>query len=206
MTSLETAYDADGPEAARAKYEAWAATYEAELLAGGYRLPWIMATAVAAHVAADAGPILDAGCGSGLQAEPLAHLGYNQITGIDLSPAMLALARSKGIYADLRTATLGNPLGLPSNHFAATMTSGTITPGHAPPHSFDELIRVTRPGGKLIFSMRHDPGQDPAYLAAIAEYAAQGAWREVFRTPTFHTIPKGAPDVMNAVHICQVLV
>ncbi len=205
MTELSRAYDAQTPDATRAKYNAWADTYETELLAGGYRLPWIMATAVAAHLPRDAGPILDAGCGGGLQVEPLHLLGYRGFTGLDLSPGMLDVARGKGLYDHLIEAALGDPLPFETGQFAATMTAGTITPGHAPPEAFDELIRVTRTGGLLVYSMRHDAGQEAAYLDAIAGYAARGAWREIYRTPVFHTIPVGAPDVMNAVHVCEIL-
>lgn len=205
MAQLDKAYDAATPEAAKAKYNAWADGYETELMSGGYRLPWIMAAAVAAHVPRDAAPLLDAGCGGGMQAEPLHLLGYRGFTGLDLSPGMLEVARAKGLYDNLIEAALGGPLPFADGQFAATMTAGTITPGHAPPDAFDELIRVTRGGGHLIYSMRHDCGQDPAYLDAIARYEADGAWREIYRTPHFHTIPVGAPEVMNAVHICEVL-
>jgi predicted TPR repeat methyltransferase len=205
MAELDKAYDAASPQAAQAKYNAWADTYETELMAGGYRLPWIMAAAVARFVPCDATPILDAGCGGGLQMEPLHLLGYRGVTGLDLSPGMLDVARAKGIYDSLVEAALGGPLPFETAHFAATITAGTITPGHAPPEAFDELIRVTRPGGWLIFSMRHDPGQEASYLDAIRRYEADGAWREVYRTPVFHTIPVGAPEVRNAVHVCEVL-
>ncbi len=206
MTRLGQAYDAATPEAAKEKYNAWADSYETELMAGGYRLPWIMAAAVAAHVPRDAKPLLDAGCGGGLQVEPLHLLGYRGFTGLDLSPGMLDVARGKGLYDELIEAALGGPLPFAEGRFAATMTAGTITPGHAPPEAFDELVRVTRRGGILIYSMRHDAGQEPAYLDAIARYEAEGAWREIYRTPVFHTIPVGAPEVMNAVHVCEVLV
>ena len=205
MSELEHAYDASTPQAAREKYEAWANSYETELMSGGYRLPWIMAAAVARFVPVENTPILDAGCGGGLQAEPLTALGFSGLVGLDLSPSMLAVARAKGIYDDLVEAALGARLPFVDNTFAATMTSGTITPGHAPPEAFDELLRVTRPGGTLIYSLRHDAGQDPAYLDAIERYEADGAWREIYRTPVFYTIPQGAPDVQNAVHVCEVL-
>jgi len=205
MSNLERVYDATTPDAARAKYDAWADTYETEVMAGGYRLPWVVAAAFAAFVPRDIAPILDAGCGSGMQVEPLHLLGYRGFVGLDLSPEMLKIARSKGLYDELKIAALGETLPFDTNHFAATLTSGTITPGHAPPHAFDELVRVTRPGGHLIYSMRHDASQDPAYLDAIAAYEAKGAWREIFRTPTFVGIPNGAPDLNSVVHICEVL-
>ncbi|MBF9044189.1 methyltransferase domain-containing protein [Rhodobacterales bacterium HKCCE4037] len=206
MSALDKAYDATSPEAAKAKYNAWADSYEAELMAGGYRLPWIAAAAFAAHVPRGTTPILDAGCGGGLQAEPLHLLGYAGMTGLDLSPGMLEVARAKGIYETLVEGALGDDLPFESNHFAATMSVGVITPGHAPPNSFDELVRVTKPGGWLVFALRHDDGQDLAYLDAIARHEAEGSWREVFRSPLFLTIPVGAPEVKNRVHVCEILV
>ncbi|MEJ6388043.1 class I SAM-dependent DNA methyltransferase [Gymnodinialimonas ulvae] len=206
MAELDKAYDATTPEAAQAKYNAWADRYETELMAGGYRLPWIMAAAVARFVPVDAMPILDAGCGGGLQMEPLHALGYRGVTGLDLSPGMLEVARAKGIYDTLVEDALGGDLPFETGQFAATISAGTITPGHAPPEAFDDLIRVTRKGGWLIYSMRHDAGQEAAYLEATRRYEAAGAWREVYRTPVFQTIPVGAPEVRNAVHVCEVLV
>jgi SAM-dependent methyltransferase len=47
------------------------------------------------HLAASCdGPILELACGTGRILEPLAAKGY-QVTGVDVSPAMLALARQK---------------------------------------------------------------------------------------------------------------
>ncbi len=45
--------------------------------------------------------ILDAACGTGLSTFPMARMGYD-VTGIDISPAMLAPAREKAAAEDLR--------------------------------------------------------------------------------------------------------
>lgn len=68
------------------------------------------------------GPLLELGCGSGRLLVPLAHAGY-RVTGVDLSPAMLDIARAKVAAADLAdrviliegdyaTAPLGGPFRL----------------------------------------------------------------------------------------------
>jgi SAM-dependent methyltransferase len=68
------------------------------------------------------GPILELGCGAGRALLPLARAGY-AVTGVDLSPAMLAVARDKAqaagltdrvtlIEGDFATATLGGPYRL----------------------------------------------------------------------------------------------
>ena len=85
------------PEEARSAYDDWAESYEADLCATGYRIPAMIAAVFTRYVPADAAPILDAGCGGGIQAEPLAELGFGPMTGIDLSDGMLEIARSKAL-------------------------------------------------------------------------------------------------------------
>lgn len=201
---IDRVYGAKSQDDQEAAYDEWSARYERDLCAMGYRLPAVAAAVFAGHVPGDAGPILDAGCGGGLQAEPLSALGYGPIVGIDLSEGMLSVARSKGIYAELYRMALGGRLDFPDDCFAAVFSTGAITPGHAPPESFDDLIRVTRPGGRLVFSLRVDAGQDPAYAAACDRLAAAGRWRHVFSTAEFLAMPYGEPDVRSRVHVYEV--
>ena len=51
---------------------------------------------------------------------------------------------------------MGEPLGMPSGEFDAAISVGTLTLGHAPAGSLDELVRVTTPGGYVVFSLRPD--------------------------------------------------
>jgi SAM-dependent methyltransferase len=186
-------------------YDAWAARYEPDLFGMGYRIPAVLAGVFARFVPADAAPILDAGCGGGVQAEALALLGYGPITGIDLSEGMLGVARAKGVYANLRRMMLGEPLDFPDDNFAAVLSTGTITPRHAPPHSLDELIRVARPGAPIVFSLRDDPAQEPDYPAAVARLEAEGRWRPLFSTPSFRSMPYGEPEITHRIHVFEVL-
>ena len=201
---VDRSYHAATPAEAQANYDVWAASYEPDLCAMGYRIPAMIAAVFTRFVPADAAPILDAGCGGGIQAEPLVELGYGPITGIDLSEGMIAVARAKTLYADFKQQTLGEPLDFPTDHFAATISSGVITPGHAPAHSFDELVRITRPGGHIIFSMRSDPSQQPQYPAAIDRLVRSGAWTHVFSTNGFHSLPYGEPEVIHQIHVYEV--
>ena len=125
----------------------------------GYRIPAVIAAVVPRFIPANTAPILDAGCGGGIQAEPLAMLGYGPFTGIDLSEGMLEVARAKNLYRELRQMTLGEKLDFPDDKFAAIISSGTITPHHALPKSFEELIGIARRGGPIIFNVRDDPAQ-----------------------------------------------
>lgn len=201
---VDRSYHASSPDEARAAYDDWSSNYEADLCAMGYRIPAVIASVFTRYVPQDTAPILDAGCGGGIQSEALAHLGYGQITGIDLSEGMMEVARAKGFYAELKQQTLGEPLDFPENHFSAVISAGTITPGHAPAHSFDELVRVASPGARIIFSLRSDTKQLPDYPAALKRLSDAGAWAHVFSTEGFHSMPYGEPDVIHQIHVYEV--
>lgn len=204
LPRMHAVYTATSDEDQKAAYDDWAPTYDADLLSWGFRLPAITAAAFARTVDIDAEPILDAGCGTGLQSDPLAAMGYGPIIGVDLSPGMLASAARKGIYAELRPMQLGKRLDFADDTFAATLAIGCITPGHAPPSAFAELIRVTRAGGHVVFSMRVDTGQDPAYLDAIESHTKTGHWRERWCTPRFHMLPEVEPELEHVVYVFDV--
>ena len=203
-TGVARSYRAETLEEQQAAYDSWAEQYEIDLCAMGYRIPAVMAAVATRFIPASATPILDAGCGGGIQAEPLAMLGYGPITGIDLSEGMLEVARAKNLYSELRQMTLGEELGFPDDAFAAVISSGTITPHHAPPKSFEELIRIAKPGAPIIFSMRDDPAQEPGYPEAVKALADAGRWQEVFSTASFHSMPYGEPEITHRVHVYEV--
>lgn len=204
MSEVSKSYGAKSPEEQQAVYDDWAGRYEADLCAMGYRIPAMAAALFTRHVPGHAAPILDAGCGGGIQAEPLDAVGYGPITGIDLSEGMLGIARAKGIYAELRRMTLGERLDFPDGRFEASLCIGAITPGHAPPDSLDELIRVTAPGGRIVFSLRDDPGQDPAYPAAVERLVEAGRWMPVAATGSFASMPYGEPDITHRLLVYEV--
>lgn len=204
-TDVSRSYQASTIEEQQSAYDNWALKYEQDLCAMGYRIPANIASVFVQFVAKEAAPILDAGCGGGIQAEPLALLGYRSIHGMDLSDGMLDVARSKSFYTELKQMAMGERLDYPDNHFAATLCSGTITPGHAPPHSFEELIRVTQPGALVIFTLRTDPKQLPEYPQTLDRLESEGKWKHVFTTSSFHSMPYGEPEITHAVYVYEVI-
>ncbi|HCK75775.1 MAG TPA: class I SAM-dependent methyltransferase [Gammaproteobacteria bacterium] len=204
-TAVARSYRAETLEEQQAAYDSWAKRYEIDLCAMGYRIPAVLAGVSTRFIPSTAAPILDAGCGGGIQAEVLAMLEFGPIIGIDLSEGMLEIARAKSIYSDLQRMTLGEKLDFGENTFAAVISSGTITPRHAPPSSFEELIRVTEPGGAIIFSLRDDPAQDPEYPETVKKLTEEGLWREVFSTSSFHGMPYGEPEITHRVHVYEVI-
>ena len=152
--ALDMVYAARTPEELSRAYAAWAAAYDGETAALGYWLPSLITSWVARHVPAGEGPLLDAGCGTGLSGPCLKALGYDDLAGLDLSQDMLAIAGSRNAYRDLRQATLGGPLPWPDGHFRAFFSTGVFTIAHAPASGLHELVRVTRKNGHAIFTVR----------------------------------------------------
>jgi ubiquinone/menaquinone biosynthesis C-methylase UbiE len=94
------------------------------------------------------GRALDAACGTGRYAAFLAELGH-QVTGVDISPGMLALARAKVPDGDFRIGDLAQ-LPLPENDVDLLVCALALT--HVPDVApvLAEFARVLRPGGNLV--------------------------------------------------------
>ena len=153
---VQRVYESRNNDELASNYDAWSNTYEQDTIENWGRLdPDVGAEIFAEHVPTDA-RILDAGAGTGIVGKLLSDKGYRKIAGIDLSEGMLQQARSKGVYQELRQMTLGERLDFPDDAFDAVVSICVFTQGHARPGSFDELIRVTRPGGKIVFGLRTD--------------------------------------------------
>ena len=83
-------------------YDNWARKYENELLNEyGYCAHIIASEALLKHETRKDCEIIDIGCGTGLVAEKLISLGFSNITGLDVSSKMIAIAKRKGIYKKL---------------------------------------------------------------------------------------------------------
>lgn len=189
-------YAAGGdPSTLAAEYDAWAEGYESDLASLGYRYPIAVAGMAGRHLPADAEPILDAGAGTGLIGEALALLGYRRLVALDLSAGMLRVAAAKGVYEATRVGVLGERLDLPDGGFGAMVCAGTLTSGHAPPDCLDDLLRVVRRGGLLLFTISGD-GLAAGFGDKLAALAAAGRWTRVAATGPFRAMPGGAAEAM----------
>ncbi len=175
------------------RYDAWAEQYDADLHSYGYRSPALVAGIMGCYVPRDSAPILDAGAGTGIIGEVLHILGYQGIVALDLSEGMLEVAARKGVYSDLRQAALGEELDFPTDHFAAVVSAGTFVTGHAPPNSLDELIRVTRPGGHLVFTVRADAYHRGGFKEKQEELQQANLWQLVEVVGPYVSVP-GSDD------------
>lgn len=185
-------------------YDAWAETYEQDTSDNwGRRDPDVGVEVFAKHVPTDAN-ILDARAGTGLVGRLLSERGYGNIVGIDLSEGMLEQSRAKGVYRDLRQMVMGERLDFPDDRFDAAISIGVLTQGHARPDSFDELVRVVKPGGKIAFGLRTDMYEEQGFEDKQAELEAEGKWRLAERSEPFVAMPKGQPDKLNEIWVYEV--
>lgn len=151
-------------------YDGWADAYEQELLEEwGYTSPQKAVQLLSDIMTLQGMRVLDAGCGTGLVGALLKKSGAASLTGIDYSPGMLAKAEAKQVYDSLDKMDMNEPLPLPSNSFDATTCIGTFTATHVKPDAVKELVRVTRSGGALVFTVRDEYWQATNFVDLITE-------------------------------------
>jgi SAM-dependent methyltransferase len=112
------------------------------------------------------GHVVDLGCGSGIVVRALADAGFTT-TGVDLSPAMIAIAARESPTTTLHTGSLYDVtlpaadailvIGEPLNYLERDASGRTRAPPLAP--FFKKVARALSPGGLLVFDVIVDgPG------------------------------------------------
>ena len=188
------------------KYDEWARYYDNDLTEHfGYELPARVAALVTKYIINQEDLILDAGCGTGLVGQLLSALGFNNIVGIDLSLGMLAVAKEKQAYKALHQRTLGENLDFETDSFDSVVCVGTLTIGHAPASSLEELVRVTKSLGYIIFTMRNDVYEVHGFKEKQDELVECSAWELIEVTQEFLGLPKGEPDSHSRIYVYRVL-
>ncbi|MFE1831805.1 class I SAM-dependent methyltransferase [Streptomyces yangpuensis] len=131
--------------------EAYAAENENSLVNAHYERPAMLA--LAGDV--EGRRVLDAGCGAGPLTAALRDRGA-VVTGLDVSAAMLALARRRlGDGAALHRADLRDRLPFADAEFDDVIASLVLHYLEDWGPTLSELRRVLRPGGRLIASVDH---------------------------------------------------
>ena len=185
------------------RYDQWAGEYDRDLDEDfAWNAPDTAARVLAGLVPADAS-VLDAGAGTGLAGERLAAAGFTNMAAMDISQGMLDVAESKNVYNAFHQMVMGETLGFETDQFDAVISVGVFTLGHAPVHSFDELARVTKPGGYIVFSLRTDMVDD-GYQDYFNGLEAAGKWKLAEATDPFQPMPRGEPEVFHRIWAFQV--
>lgn len=127
--------------------------------------------------------ILDAGCGTGLVGIELKKCGYSDIDGVDFSQNMLDLI-PQGIYKKIEKVDLNKPLKFKPNMYDVVMCVGTFTYGHVKPQALDELIRITKNGGLICFTINEGIYEEYGFDNKIKELTNNKLWnvKEFFKS------------------------
>lgn len=199
--ALEKVYSAQSDHERQSAYNEWADDYDRDVLSFGIRLPFTAAAIFARHIKKDSSPILDAACGTGMQTEPLVLAGYRGFIGTDISDGMLKLATKKNLYEQLHEMPL-DKLQFEDGHFANAYCIGALAPGHGPVDSINELQRVTKPGGLVIFSTHaHESEATAPYHARRRTLEEQHQWRLIDQTEPFVSMPRGDSKIKHAIYV-----
>ncbi|MFD2739357.1 class I SAM-dependent DNA methyltransferase [Sulfitobacter aestuarii] len=178
---LDRAYNIRDPNAIHQLYDAWAASYEAEVGENGYAAPARCAAALSRFVDDKDQPVLDFGCGTGLSGLALRMAGFNVIDGYDVSSEMLVQAQSKMIYRHLEKIEPGAELTHEPGKYAAIAAIGVIGRGAAPISVFDILMHGLGKGGKLVFTFNDHALEDKANEGRLNEWTDCGAAHLLYR-------------------------
>jgi ubiquinone/menaquinone biosynthesis C-methylase UbiE len=204
---IERLYTAKNPQEIADIYSQWATSYDEDLNEDSdYVAPQWCLNILEKYVPSKDTHLLDAGAGTGLFGQLLHQRGYCNIIGIDVSEGMLEKARKKDVYLELHQKVLGESLSFPTDSFDAAISVGVFSPGQGPSSAFDELIRITKPGGYIIFTLRPEfyENSDFGFKPKQLELEATGKWTLEEKTQKFRGLPKGEPDLFYNVWVYRI--
>ena len=96
--------------------------------------------------------VLDLGCGTGLAAQAFADIAAN-IDGIDLSPAMIQMARARGVYRALAVADIETVLADGGADYDLVLAADTLVYLGDLTQTFAGVARRLKPGGFFLFTV-----------------------------------------------------
>lgn len=165
----------DNDDALRVVYDGWAADYDHDNDATLGTVSQPKTVEILSTVIGKQAKILDAGCGTGLVGAELAKRGYHRFDGVDLSAEMLQHAKIRG-YTNLFQYSLNDPLPIQNDTYDAIISAGLFTHGHVKTHAIRELIRVTKPGGYLCFTINEDVYHSLGFDREIQSITGDKLW------------------------------
>jgi SAM-dependent methyltransferase len=132
--------------------------------------------------AAPGGTYLEVGTGTGTDAVALASRFGVAVVGVDVSQTMVDEARRRG----LREALVADADALPfeDERFDGAWADRTFQHLARPEQALDELVRVTRPGGRIVVA-------DPDYDTQVVDVPDQELARRILRFRADHQLRNG---------------
>jgi predicted TPR repeat methyltransferase/Flp pilus assembly protein TadD len=166
-------------------YERYADQYEGHAVnILKYRTPRLLLAALARLLPSSELDILDIGCGTGLFGL-LFHARACTLTGVDLSPSMLRLARQRRIYDRLVCGDLIEFLQTQTGKFDLVVAADVFGYIGDLRQVFEGVRRVLRPGGLFCFSAEAGDGEDFVLQTNLRFAHAEGYLRRLAQDHRF---------------------
>ncbi|WP_420959378.1 methyltransferase domain-containing protein [Brucella sp. IR073] len=165
LASIGLADRPDAPPTAYVEtlFDAYAPTFETALVEKlDYRVPELLAEAIARVGTRRYRHAMDLGCGTGLMGERLRAV-TDYLEGIDLSDAMLRKAEEKGIYDRLQKGDV-NELEKPDTPADLVVAADVFVYVGALDRAFANIADALEPGGLFAFSVETDDSSDEDLL------------------------------------------
>ncbi len=190
-TIYQTLHAADSQEL-EGIYRDWASDYDYDVVElAGYVGHLITSSLLLSKLKNKKARILDAGCGTGLVGEILSQNSFNNIEGVDFSQEMLNEATQKQIYQSLRLEDLTKNLDYEDNLFDAIVCAGTFTCGHVGPEALREMVRITKKGGYICFTVRKQEWEASPYKTIIDDLESSDFWHPVVHKTADYNVKEG---------------
>ena len=161
-------------------YEEWAQNYDSDNdhLLGTVSQPQCVKL-VAKELEDKNAEMIDIGCGTGLVGEHLKAFGFKNFDGIDISEKMLEIAKTRG-YRKLLLGSLNKDLPIYNNTYDVTFCVGVFTHGHVKSDRVSELLRITKPGGLICFTVNEGVYEEYGFKNTIYQYEKEKKWDVLF--------------------------
>jgi predicted TPR repeat methyltransferase len=201
---LKWIYSSKNTEELAERYDEWAESYDKELEEDyGWQIPQLMAEELSGFTPVNE-RILDAGAGTGLVGQFLGSLGYGNLVAMDLSSEMLNKAREKDVYQEFHQMDMGETLDFPDDSFDAVVCAGVLTFSHAPAKSLYEMVRVTKSGGHILYSLRTDAYESMGFEGITEELESRQKWKLVEKKG-HQSFAQKEQDVVHDIWVYEVL-
>ncbi|NES72605.1 MAG: methyltransferase domain-containing protein, partial [Okeania sp. SIO2D1] len=149
--------DTQSTEELKNKYDSWAKTYDADVKDDWSFMPANIARTLSKLLSQKDATILDAGAGTGLVGQALAQEGYTNLTAVDLSEKMLAIAKEREVYKALHQCNLeDSQIFSNSVTFDAIIAAGVFAYAHAGLEVLNNLFGLLKEEGILLLTTRED--------------------------------------------------
>ena len=173
-------------------YKNWAKKYEDDVInLAGYVGHLITSELLLSYLRNTQARIFDAGCGTGLVGEILNKNSFQNLIGVDFSQEMLNIAKQKNVYQSLDLVDLTKKLDFEDNLFDAIICAGTFTCGHVGPDALREMVRITKQGGYICFTVRKQEWEASPYMQIINDLEDSQVWQKLEHITKEYNLKEG---------------